>query len=318
METNPGVTAQDQIPTQAMVPYEDPAPESPSKRARGTLALPEGLTAEGLVGLIQSTISSSIQGNLGHIEQSLTNLSNQASGLNTRLADVETGLQQRRDVVQDMKTDHDRHICKLQGDIVELQKVVTSARGSPVGSREASGSPSSFRAVPPFNANEDAQFGIIVGGWPEGKTRDWVEHQVAKLIDNASLSSELQDVQIYGKRPNFARITPKFSAEQSFGSMREAQVRFRDKLRAVGWQIDGKTAWVTLDKSPKMRQISKAVAKLSSFLTTCYGTPRDLVAVASWQYAKAFVGDQRITGLSPEAPGGTKPVCNSSELRWLV
>lgn len=76
--------------------------------------------------------------------------------------------------------------------------------------------------------------------------------------------------------------------------------------------------WMTTDKTPKQRRVSKAIAQLNAFLHQQLKVDRNMLEVASWAAAKAYVGEFRVTGLSEENEYGAKAPCEVDDLRWLV
>eukprot|EP00438_Fugacium_kawagutii_P029219 Skav229554 [mRNA] locus=scaffold568:384338:388017:+ [translate_table: standard] len=67
---------------------------------------------------------------------------------------------------------------------------------------------------------------------------------------------------------------------------------------------------------PKQRRVSKAVAQLNALLREQLKVDRGLLGF--WAAAKAYVGEFRVTGLSPEDENGAQPPCDVSDVCWLV
>ena len=285
----------------AMVPF---SPGSPTKRPKtGMIVTPSGIDQNELVGLIQTTIHDSIQSNFGVMQATVQTLAERTSVQEERMDRVE-GL------VQDLDQKHTRHFDSLRGELVELQKKLASPRASPPCS--VSGSPS--------NADRSGEnsFDIVLGGWKDGCTREWVETHVGKLLEAAQVTSLVSQVKAFGKRPAFAKIELKFDEGVTLASRREQQVSVLLKLKSVGWQPHDRPAWITTDKTIPQRRISKAVAVLNTFLTERLQVDRGVLEVASWPAAKSYVGEWRVTGLSEEHDLGAKPPCDVADLRWLV
>jgi hypothetical protein len=161
-------------------------------------------------------------------------------------------------------------------------------------------------------------FDIVLGGWKEGSTREWVERELAKLLASVDMQAHVTRIILYGKRPGFAKFALKF--EDSWGptERRQFQLKVLTRIRAAKWTPGGSEVWVTTDKSPKQRRVSKAIAQLNAFLRDCLKVDSGVLEVASWAAAKAFVGEFRVTGLTEENEYGAKPACDVDDLRWLV
>ena len=69
--------------------------------------------------------------------------------------------------LHDMALKHASRMESFQGKIVDLQKALSSPKAAP--------SPSSLGPAP-----WTVTFDLVIGGWKEGSTRDWVERELGK------------------------------------------------------------------------------------------------------------------------------------------
>ena len=199
----------------------------------------------------------------------------------------------------------------FQDELVHLQKAVSSPK--------AAQSPSSSLGSPVSASSlQSGTFDIVIGGWKEGSTRDWVEKELGKLLESVGVKGDVLQTLLYGKRPNFAKFNLRLESHWAPAQCREFQLRVLTRLRAAQWSPGGSEAWITTDKTPKQRRISKAIAQLNAFLRDELKVDRALLEVASWASAKAYIGELRVTGLTEENEYGAKPSCDVDDLRWLV
>ena len=284
--------------------------DSPTKRAKTSMiAATSGIDQRQLVSLIQSTIQesvqSSVQSSLSPLQSAVQSLSDKSVVQDSRLDKVEQHLESQQAVLANMDLQHARRMDSLKDELTQLQQVVVSSPAS-------SGSPVSA------SGPTMATFDIVLGGWKDGATRDWVEHEIAKLLDCAEVRLHVSETLVFGKRPAFAKLKLNLEAHWAPAERRAFQLKVLTKLRSAQWAPGGCEAWVTTDKTPGQRKVSKAIAQLNAFLRDRLKVDRGSLDVASWAAAKAFIGEFRVTGLSEEHDLGAKPRCAVADLRWLV
>lgn len=223
-----------------------------------------------------------------------------------RLDCVERALESQQGLLHDMEASHARRMDAFQVELVELQKAASSRKAVP--------SPSSLRPSDLQSGN----FDIVIGGWKEGSTREWVERELAKLLTSVGAQEHVSQTILYGKRPGFAKFVLKLEDSWAPPDRRQFQLKVLTRIRSAHWAPGGREVWVTTDKSPKQRRVSKATAQLNAFLRDCLKVDSGVLEVASWAAAKAYVGEFRVTGLTEENEYGAKPACDVADLRWLV
>lgn len=303
----------DDAPT-ALVPYGD----SPSKRAKtDVLASNSPMEQKQLVSLIQSTIQDTMATSLVPMQKAVQALSEKSATQDGRLEKVEHELGSHhgtlRDLgsaLRDMDLKHAKRMDSIQGELVQLQKAVSSPK--------AAQSPSSLGSPVSDSGLSHGTFDIVIGGWKEGCTRDWVERELAKLLQSVGAGAHVSQTLVFGKRPGFAKFVLNMESHWTPAQRREFQLKVLTRLRAAQWTPGDCQVWITTDKTPKQRRISKAIAQLNAFMRDTLQVDRSLLEVASWAAAKAFVGEFRVTGLSEEHAYGARPTCDSDDLRWLV
>eukprot|EP00438_Fugacium_kawagutii_P013442 Skav224032 [mRNA] locus=scaffold4539:36039:46311:- [translate_table: standard] len=284
-----------------LVDLDDDA-SSPNKRQRQLATLEK----RDLVNLIQSTITTSLEGHLGQIQSSLSTIVQDQSNQATRLTRLETITGDHQHTLKQMQQNHTQRLDHLQAEIVQLQKgsAPSSAQASPTNS------PSSFRAVGPL---EEPSFDLVIGGWKEGLSKETVQHQISTLLGGAHLLDDMAELRLFGKRPTIGKLILKFDDGMTIAAKRERQLRLRESVRNM---CEGKDLWCTMDKPPKMRVIGKAVGRLSGFLQQKFQLTKDDLVVGSWALAKCFVGEHLITGLAGQT--GARPPADPTHLRWLI
>lgn len=152
--------------------------------------------------------------------------------------------------LHDMALKHASRMDSFQGEIVDLQKALSSPKTAP--------SPSSLGPAP-----SGATFDLVIGGWKEGSARDWVERELGKLL---GVEGDVIETRLFGKRSAFAKLILKIEGHWGPAQCREFQLGVLTRLRASKWTPDGKEIWMTTDKTPKQRRVSKAIAQLNTFL----------------------------------------------------
>lgn len=211
-----------------------------------------------------------------------------------------------------MDSQHARRMGAFQDELVQLQNTISSPK--------AAQSPSSLGGSPVSSVGLSLRtFDLVIGGWEEGCTKDWVKKGLAKLIASAGAQEHVSQTHVHGKHSSFG----KFALKLDWGPAdRPAfQLKVLNKVRSAQWAPGGSAVWITTGKThktPTQRRLSKAVAQLNAFFREQLKVDHGVLEVASWAAAKTFVGESRVTGLSEEREYGTKPRCTVDDLRWLV
>lgn len=282
-----------------------PLPDSPSKRPKTTQVVPAVASVDPnqLLTLIQSTIQESVASSLGSVHSAVQALVEKTDAQGSRLDMVERAV----GTLEELDARRSGRLDSMHDELIQLQKTLASPKAvqSPAG-------------TPGPGSAEDITFDLVIGGWREGSTRAWVESELAKLISFLDLNSAVTQIKTFGKRPGFAKFELAFDSSWTVPRRREHQLMILSKLREANWQPDEGRIWITTDKSPKQRRVSKAMAVLNGFLHEQLGVDRGVLEIASWGSAKAFVETFRVTGLSQDHELGAKPSCGVSDLRWLV
>eukprot|EP00438_Fugacium_kawagutii_P029956 Skav226338 [mRNA] locus=scaffold3640:56391:60839:+ [translate_table: standard] len=286
--------------------------DSPSKRPKTNMLLPSSsVDRSELLQLIQSTIQDTISSSLGAINTTMQTLAEKSASQESRLGKVEQALKTQQGMIQEKDSRQNKRIDDLQKEFRELQKHLCSPRGSP--RQSPSGSPTSSANPNP----SEPKFDIVVGGWKEGVTREWVETQVSKFLASTGVTDTVSQIKTFGKRPTFAKLELHFENGLALAQRREIQMDMIKKLKAAGWQPHDRPVWVTGDKTPQQRRVSKAVAVLNGFLRHLQ-VDHGMLEVSSWPSAKAYVGEHRVTGLSQDHSLGSRPLCDACDVRWIV
>ena len=261
----------------SLVPFE---PDSPSKRAKRSdvLASTSGIDQTQLVTLIQSTIQESVASSLAPMQVTVQSLVEKSAAHEGRLDFVDHALESQNTLLRnmdvklhDMALKHASRMDSFQGEIVDLQKALSSPKTAP--------SPSSLGPAP-----SGVTFDLVIGGWKEGSTRDWVERELGKLLGAVGVEGDVVETRLFGKRPAFAKLILKIEGHWGPAQCREFQLGVLTRLRASKWTPDGKEIWMTTDKTPKQRRVSKAIAQLNAFLHL--KVDRNMLEVASWAAPK--------------------------------
>ena len=171
---------------------------SPTKRPRqvGSLANHD------IVHLIQQTISTSLEGHLGHIQDSLTNIVHDQATQSSRKR-LEDQASQQQLTLGEMQQSHSQRMDTLQAEIVQLQK--HSEPTSPLASPTLS--PLAYRAVGPL---EESSFDLVLGGWKEGRSRENISIQINTALSEANLMTRVSELKLFGKRPTIGKVVLKF------------------------------------------------------------------------------------------------------------
>ena len=139
--------------------------------------------------MIQSTISTSLEGHLGRIETTLSGIVRGQSAQASRLTKLERQSTHHQLSLDEMALSHTRRMDNLEAEIVQLQKM--TPQSSPVHSL-------SIRAAGP---GEEASFDLVIGGWKEGLSRETIQKEISSLLSSANLATEVNEVRLFGKRP---------------------------------------------------------------------------------------------------------------------
>ena len=183
-----------------------------------------------------------------------------------------------------MDSQHARRMDAFQDELVQLQKSISSPK--------AAQSPSSLGVSPVSSAGlSPGTFDLVIGGWEEGCTKDWVEKELAKLIASAGAQEHVSQTHVHGKRPSFDKLALKLEERSGPADRRAFQLKVLNKLPSAQWAPGGSAFWITTDKTPTQRRVSKAVAQLNAFLREQLKVDHGVLEVASWAAAKTFVGE---------------------------
>ena len=172
---------------------------SPSKRPRQV----DSLANHDIVHLIQQTISTSLEGHLGRIQDSLTNIVHDQASQSSRLKKLEDQASKQQLTLGEIQQSHSQRMDTLQAEIVQLQKhsAPTSPHASPTHS------PLAYRAAGP---TEDPSFDLVLGGWKEGRSRENISIQINTALSEANLLTGVSELKLFGKRPTIGKVVLKF------------------------------------------------------------------------------------------------------------
>lgn len=143
-----------------------------------------------------------------------------------------------------------RRIDTMQGELVELQKHLASP--NPSRPQSLSGSPVSNGRL-----YQEPNFDIVLGGWKDGVSKEWVEVQVGKLLDSCALRGAVAEVKTFGKKPMYAKLELKAEPGLTLAQLREHQLKVVKQLKEAKWASHDRPVWITMDKSPPQRKVSK-------------------------------------------------------------
>ena len=289
--------------SEALVPIavlddEDP---SPAKRARQ-----DQVSERAIISAIETAVSTSVAAQLAPITGALQALQQGQAAHGEKLGILAGKQDSIAADLHDMRASHSKRMDALLAEIVQLQKAEASRPTSPTSPGAGS---ERFHAVPP--PGDDASFDLIIGGWPEGRSRETLIVQLNKLVSECQLSEKVVTIELLGKCPAVGKLLVQFASDLSLQAKRQEQLRVRDVLRE---KIQS-PMWCNIDKPPHMRQISKAVAMLSGFLTQRLAIGKKDLVVGNWEQAKAYLGESRIMRRMPDRSGSG--ALNSSEKMLL-
>ena len=193
----------------------------------------------------------------------------------------------------------------LQAQVVELQK------GPSPGSSPNSGR-AGLHAVPPTSPSSGSSspsLEMVLGGWRDGERKDYIEDQLSKLWSAAGVASAVRQVVTFGKRPRCAKVSLNFPE----GGLAERRAFLADvisKVKGQGWKPRDCTRaiWVVEDRPPAARSVNKAVAIMGAFIEKTLKYTAEGMEVDSWPAARAYLGDQRISGACPGAVSCPPPL----------
>lgn len=109
------------------------------------------------------------------------------------------------------------------------------------------------------------------------------------MLESVGAQGAVSQTVLYGKRPGFAKFALKLEEHWTPAERRAFQLKVLTKIRSAKWAPGGCEAWITTDKTPKQRRVSKAIAQLNAFLREQVKVDRGLLEVGSWAAAKAYV-----------------------------
>lgn len=136
------------------------------------LASGSSIDQKELVNLIQCTIQESVHNSLLPMQSTVQALTDKSIIQDKRLDRVERTLETQQEFLQEMDSQHARRMDAFQDELVQLQKTISSPR--------AAQSPSSLGGSPVSAAGlSPGTFDLVIGGWKEGCTKDWVEKELA-------------------------------------------------------------------------------------------------------------------------------------------
>eukprot|EP00438_Fugacium_kawagutii_P006454 Skav204518 [mRNA] locus=scaffold3201:294789:295898:+ [translate_table: standard] len=294
---------------------------SPTKRPKTrAVALEPRMDHGELVSLIQTTIQNSISTSLGDMQATVQTLADrtqtladETKTLAAKASSHDTRLDRVEGIVctsQSALKQHSSRIDSMHDELIALQQHLGSPKASPP--------PSAF-ASPTHGAQQgEPSFDIVLGGWKDGVTKEWVEVQIGKLLESTHVKDHVPHIKTFGKRPGFAKLELKYDEGLNLIQRRELQGQLVGKLREAAWTPHDRVVWIVADKTPSQRKVSRAVAILSTFLSEKLAVDRGMLEVASWPAAKAYVGEWRVTGLSEDHAYGARPQCEVADLRWLI
>ena len=152
-----------------------------------------------------------------------------------------------------------------------------------------------------------------------GETREWVESQVAHLLDSVGARGDVKSIKCQGKRPACAKLEITYASEETWAGKRLRQKRIIDLIRTAAWipRDMKKAIWVVPDRTPEQRLVGRCFGKLGGFLEDVMGFDRAQLEVDSWQAARSYIGRKRITGTYP-GRYPTKPPASEQLIRWPV
>ena len=273
----------------ALVPFDPFGPTEPHSPAKRTKTGPgssiSNIDQGQLMRLIQNTIQESVASSIGSMHATVQTLVEKTCDQNDRLGKVEHTLESHHTLLTHLDFEHTRRLDVMQGELVQLQKVVASPKATPPPvSLTASGS-----------SNEFASFDLVMGGWKEGAKREWVESQLSELLAHVGVKTCVSHIKLIGKRPTFAKLELNFGEGATPKMKRDHQLEVLSQLRRADRTLGDSNLWITTDKTPAQRKISRAIAVLNQFLFAQLKLDRGVLDVSSWVAAKSYVGDARVS-----------------------
>ena len=118
-------------------------------------------------------------------------------------------------------------------------------------------------------------------------------------MEAAGVKQKVRKIEVTRVRLRCAKIHLSLP-EATLPEQRRFQNEVIQALRGENWvpRSTDRAAWTVSDKAPKQRVVSRAIAKVNSFLVQL-GKPKDMLEVDFWGAARAYVGAVKVTGMSP-------------------
>ena len=116
-----------------------------------------------------------------------------------------------------------------------------------------------------------------------------------QIMEASGVKEDILACNMYGKRPNCAKLDLRFTSTESISERRARQLAVIQKTRSQNWvpRLVSEPAWIKVDKTPCQRVISKSVAELSSFVEKEFRLRREAVEVDPLPAARAYLGDYK-------------------------
>ena len=219
--------------------------------AAGTLAVPEGFWSQ-----IHSTVSAAVVTSLGPIQEAVSNLQVRACAVDDHVKALDDKFQHQAGQLQELDSRMAQHFSAVEEQILQLQKDCVSPRTTPPVSPTGAAAP-------------QKSFDIVMGGWQAGEARDWIEDEVAKLLDRAGVRQHILEARPLGnKRPKCMKLCLLHQEGADLGARREVQTKVISALTACNWIPRGasKPVWVKPDRTLFERNVARAYAIFYQFL----------------------------------------------------
>lgn len=243
---------------------------------------------------IQTCVSVAVAASIDPLREKLQQVHQKTDRHEVSLGVMETNFKQHVKAMKEQDSKFQSRLDELQNQVLEIKETSQSPK-----SRQEEDSPTGPRSQPA------PSYLVIIGGWKDGERRQYVETSLSELLAAARVSDKVSEVQLFGKRPRCARVSLQFSSDNP-ASKRATQQEVIASLRAQAWvpRDCQKPVWVTQDRTPAQRAATRAVAIIGSFLRTTMQIEPEHFEVDSWQAARTYLGDHRISGTSLSNPPG--------------
>ena len=258
---------------------------------------------------VQDVVASAVVSSMSPIQEAVTSLQAHAQGTDNQIKDLEGRFHQQAGQLQELDHRMAAHFNSVEEQLQQLQKDVLSPKTSP--------------PVSPTGGTGSAgqkSFDVVLGGWQPGEAREWLEEQLASLVDRAGVRQHVAELRPLGnRRPKCVKLILNHPDSADATAKREVQTKVISALTQLSWVPRGvsKPLWIKQDRSILERHIAKAYAITYQFVEPTLMADKTVIEVESWVGLEVWAGKHRILGNAMGSHFGQPPRADEY-LVWVV